>query len=47
MGYVVQEGYDFSTSTHPQEQMCFRMAEVAYEEFNGDRPDYAEDDDYD
>ncbi len=42
MGYVVCEGFDFSASQHPQELMCYRMAEIAYEEFNGDRPDYAD-----
>ncbi|MDM9583067.1 hypothetical protein [Nostoc sp. GT001] len=43
MGYAVREGFDFSASQHPQELMCYRMAEIAYEEFTGDRPDYAED----
>ncbi|MBD2437394.1 hypothetical protein [Nostoc sp. FACHB-110] len=45
MGYVAREGFDFSASQHPQELMCYRMAEIAYEEFMGDRPDYAEDED--
>lgn len=43
MGYRVKEGFDFTASRHPQELMCYRMAEIAYEEFNGDRPDYADD----
>ncbi|MCC5641085.1 hypothetical protein LC593_35750 [Nostoc sp. CHAB 5844] len=42
MGYVVNEGFDFSASHHPQERMCYRMAEIAHEEFMGDRPDYAD-----
>lgn len=46
MGYVVKEGFDFSASRHPQELMCYRMAEIAWEEFMGDRPDYAEDEEY-
>lgn len=45
MGYVVREGFDFTQSKHPQELMCYRMAEIAWEEFMGDSPDYAEDDD--
>lgn len=45
MGYVAREGFDFSASQHPQELMCYRMAEIAWEEFNGDSPDYAEDED--
>lgn len=43
MGYVQREGFDFSASQHPQELMCYRMAEIAWEEFMGDSPDYAED----
>lgn len=45
MGYVVPEGFDFTESQHPQERLCYRLAEIAWEEFNGDRPDYAEDED--
>lgn len=26
MGYNVDEGYDFSKASHPQEQMCFAIA---------------------
>lgn len=47
MGYVAREGFDFSASQHPTELMCYRMAEIAWEEFNGDSPDYAEDEDED
>ena len=43
MGYLQREGFDFSASEHPQERMCYRMAEIAYEEFMGDSPDYAYD----
>ncbi len=43
MGYVQREGFDFASSRHPQELMCYRMAEIAWEEFMGDSPDYAED----
>lgn len=42
MGYKVRDGFDFTKSKHPQERMCYRMAEIAYEEFTGDRPDYDE-----
>ncbi|MBH8566767.1 hypothetical protein I8748_32225 [Nostoc sp. CENA67] len=42
MGYVVREEFDFTTSQHPTEKAVYRMAEIAYEEFMGDRPDYAE-----
>ncbi len=44
MGYVAVEGFDFSESPHPQGRLCYRLAEIAWEEFNGDSPDYAEDD---
>lgn len=44
MGHTAKEGFDFSASRHPQELMCYRMAEIAWEEFMGDRPDYAEED---
>lgn len=44
MGYCAREGFDFSSSRHAQEYLCYRLAEIAYEEFNGDSPDYAEDD---
>lgn len=44
-GYVVPEGYDFSVAHHPQEKMCYQMAEASWEWAYGDRPDYAEDDD--
>lgn len=43
MGYEHRKDFDFSTSSHPQELMCYRMAEIAWEEFMGDSPDYAED----
>ncbi|MBD2488980.1 hypothetical protein [Aulosira sp. FACHB-615] len=43
MGHVVKDGFDFSASRHPQESMRYRMAEIAWEEFMGDSPDYAED----
>lgn len=43
MGYKAKKGFDFSESKHPQERACYRMAEIAWEEFMGDRPDYAED----
>lgn len=43
MGYVAKEGFDFSSSQHPQELMCYRLAEIAWEEFLGDSPDYADD----
>jgi hypothetical protein len=26
MGYQVEDGYDFSTSCHPQERACFALA---------------------
>lgn len=45
MGYIRRPGYDFSSATHPQERMCYWMAEIAYEEFTGDSPDYALDED--
>jgi hypothetical protein len=45
LGYVVRIDYDFTKSQHPTEKACYRMAEIAYEEFTGDRPDYADEDD--
>lgn len=43
MGYKVKDGFDFTKSQHPQEKMCYYMAEIAYEEFMGDSPDCEED----
>lgn len=45
MGYVASKGFRFDQSQHPTELMCYRMAEIAFEEFTGDRPDYYEDED--
>jgi hypothetical protein len=39
MGYQRKQGFDFETSQHPQEQMCFDMACLAWEEITGDSPD--------
>lgn len=35
MGYQRPEGYRFDRATHPREQMCWRMAADAYEQFFG------------
>lgn len=43
MGYKVRKGFDFTQSQHPTELMCYRLAEIAFEEFTGDSPDYEED----
>lgn len=43
MGYVRPENFDFSEATHPQEKLCYGLAEIAYEFFNGDTPDYSDD----
>ena len=45
MGYKARKGFDFQQSQHPQERLCYGMAELAWEEFMGDSPDYAEDED--
>ncbi|MTJ14709.1 hypothetical protein FJR11_19430 [Anabaena sp. UHCC 0187] len=39
MGYEVREGYDFSASKDTRALMCYRMAEIAYEEFVGYIPE--------
>jgi hypothetical protein len=39
MGYRQKKGFDFQNSRHPQEQMCFNMACLAWEEITGDSPD--------
>ena len=39
MGYVTSEGFDFSSSRHPLELFCYRLAEIAWEEMTGDTPD--------
>lgn len=39
MGYKQREGFDFEVSKHPQEQMCFDMACIAWKEITGDSPD--------
>ena len=31
MGYQVEEGYDFSKATHPQERLCWNQAVLAFE----------------
>ena len=43
MGYEVREGYDFSASKDTRALMCYRMAELAYQEFVGDTPNNLED----
>jgi hypothetical protein len=43
MGYEVREGYDFSASKDTRALMCYRMAELAYQEFVGDIPNNLED----
>lgn len=35
MGYVVREGYRFDEATHPQERLCWRLAVIACEEYDG------------
>ncbi|MDO8357251.1 MAG: hypothetical protein Q7U76_12745 [Nitrospirota bacterium] len=35
LGYVVPVGFRFDTATHPQEQACWRMAELAYDHIEG------------
>lgn len=42
-GYKAKDGFDFTQSQHPMEKTMYKMAELAYEEFMGDTPDYAED----
>jgi hypothetical protein len=39
MGYKRDKGFDYQASNHPQEQMCFDMACLAWEEIFGDSPD--------
>lgn len=39
IGYQRKKGFDFQESQHPQEQMCFDMAGLAWEEITGDSPD--------
>lgn len=39
MGYRQRKGFDFEASKHPQEQMCFDLACIAWEEITGDSPD--------
>jgi regulator of RNase E activity RraB len=43
MGYEVRESYDFSASKDTRALMCYRMAEIAFEEFVGDKPNNLED----
>jgi hypothetical protein len=39
MGYEVREGFDFCNARHSRERMCYRMAELAFEEFIGYLPE--------
>jgi hypothetical protein len=39
LGYEVREGFDFSSARHSRERMCYRMAELAFEEFIGYTPE--------
>ena len=39
LGYEVRERYDFSNARHSRERMCYRMAELAFEEFIGYLPE--------
>jgi hypothetical protein len=39
MGYQRKKGFDFQEPQHPQEQMCFDMACLAWEEITGDSRD--------
>ena len=33
MGYVAEEGFDFTKSRHPTERLMYAMAEAAYDHF--------------
>ena len=35
MGCVVREGHRFDTARHPQERLCWRLAVIACEEYDG------------
>jgi hypothetical protein len=44
LGCTQSEDYDFSEAKHPTERLMFFMAEIAYEHFYGDSPDYGNSD---
>lgn len=35
MGCIVAEGYRFDEATHPQERLCWHLAVIACEEYDG------------
>lgn len=35
MGYVRPEGYRFDKATHPQEVLCWQLAVIACDEYDG------------
>lgn len=39
MGYIAPSDFDFESSSHPQEVMCFDLACIAWLEITGDDPD--------